>query len=142
MSVMNCIEAEEGVAEYMLEKADRREKAREFAREFWEETDRINAEKKAAEERRKKQERLNKACSDIENFVSLYFNDNIDLGNNFIYEVINGRMPLRQAIVKYNISLFNDNISELDAAFYVCMANRHMPYIKSRKDMLRLDFRR
>ena len=139
---MNCIEAEEGVAEYWLEKKERREKAEEFARDFWAETDRINAEKKAAEERRKRQAQLNKACSDIESFVSLYFIDNIDLGNNFIYEVINRKVTLRQAIVKYNISLFSDNISQLDAAFYVCMANRYMPQVESRKDMLRLDYRR
>lgn len=73
MSVMNCIEAEEGVTEYWLEKKERREKAEEFARDFWAETDRINAEKKAAEERRKRQAQLNKACSDIESLCKPIF---------------------------------------------------------------------
>lgn len=143
MSVMNNIIAEEGVAEYWLEKKAEREKAEEFARAFWKETERIQEEKKRTEERQRIQIRLNKASSIIESFVNLYFSDNIENGNNFIYEVINGIKSLREAINKYNISLlFNDNLSELENAFYVCQANRYMPYIKSRKDLYRLQITR
>lgn len=143
MSVMNNIIAEEGVAEYWLEKKAEREKAEEFARAFWEETDRIKEEKKRAEERQRIQKKLNKACSTIESFVYLYFSDDIDAGNNFMYDIINNGMSVIVALSKYNISLlFDEKISDLENEFYVCQMNRHIPYIKSRKNLYRLEITR